>query len=76
MSVWQSNIKLFKFDLSDAVLSTDFVQAASATTASATASTCEPPETDRYTSNNFKPKFMTFTQQVATSYSFKITPNL
>ena len=71
MSVWRSNIRLFKFDESDAVLSIDFVQAASATT-----STLEPPETNRHISNNLKPKFMTFTQQVAANFSFKITPNL
>ena len=51
MSVLRSNIKLFKFDKSDAVLSIDFVQAASATTASATASTLEPQETNRHISN-------------------------
>ena len=65
MSVLRSNMKLFKFDNSDAVLSIDFVQAASATTASATASTLEPQETNRHISNIFKSKFMTFTQQVS-----------
>ena len=68
---------LLKFNKSDAVLSIDFVQAASATTASATASTHELPELpNRHISNKLKPKFMTFTHQVAASYSFKITPNL
>ena len=76
MGVCHGIMLLLKFDKSDAVLSTDFVQAASATTSSATASTLELPETNRHTSNKFKLKFMPFTQQVAASYSFKITPNL
>ena len=76
MGVCHGIMHLSKFDKCDAVLSIDFVQAASATTASATASTLELSETNRHISNKFKAKFMTFTQQVAASYSFKITPNL
>ena len=71
MGVCHGIMHLLKFDKSDAVLSIDFVQAASATT-----STLELPETNRHISNKFTPKFMTFTQQVAASFSFKITPNL
>ena len=49
MSVCQGNMHFLKFDWSDAVLSIDFVQAASATSASATSFTLKIPETERYT---------------------------
>ena len=54
MNVCHGNMHIFKFN--DAVLSIDFVQAASSTSASTTSTTLDVPETIRYIPNNFQTK--------------------